>query len=365
MSQTALVVGGTGPTGQFIVNGLRARGYTVAILHRGNHEIPEIPEDVEHIHTDPHFRETLAPALEGRTFDLCIASYGRTRYVAEIMAGKCGQFLSAGGMAYRVMADPALEFPRGGAVPFPEDSPQPTEEEHRFIHLIGHTERVIRDFHPDAAVFRYPYVYGPYQLMPREWSIIRRLRDGRPFIILPDGGANLTMHGYAENIATAVLAGVDQPEKAAGQTYNCGDSRQYSLRQIVEIIARKMGREVEILPVPYEVAGVARTLLTHRRREHTMTDLAKLRSELGYRDAVPPLEAIERTVDWYLAHPPAPGGMEERNIADPFDYPLEDRMSALIRTSLAQLAELDPGMIQRQHAYAHPKKAGEPDHRGR
>ena len=37
--QTALVVGGTGPTGPFIVNGLRERGYRVTIFHRGTHEI--------------------------------------------------------------------------------------------------------------------------------------------------------------------------------------------------------------------------------------------------------------------------------------------------------------------------------------
>ena len=36
----ALVVGGTGPTGPFIVNGLIERGYEVTIFHRGTHEIP-------------------------------------------------------------------------------------------------------------------------------------------------------------------------------------------------------------------------------------------------------------------------------------------------------------------------------------
>ena len=50
---TALVIGGTGPTGHFIVNGLLTRGYRVAILHTGNHEVAEIPPSVEHIHTDP------------------------------------------------------------------------------------------------------------------------------------------------------------------------------------------------------------------------------------------------------------------------------------------------------------------------
>ena len=61
----ALVIGGTGPTGPFIVQGLLQRDYTVAILHRGTHEIAEIPPEVEHIHTDPHFLETLNTALTG------------------------------------------------------------------------------------------------------------------------------------------------------------------------------------------------------------------------------------------------------------------------------------------------------------
>lgn len=50
---TALVVGGTGPSRPFLVQGLQERGYTVTIFHRGTHEIPEIPANVEHIHGDP------------------------------------------------------------------------------------------------------------------------------------------------------------------------------------------------------------------------------------------------------------------------------------------------------------------------
>ncbi len=84
----ALVVGGTGPTGHHIVTGLLQRGYDVVILHRGTHEVPEIPPEVEHIHADPHFRETLMQALTGRFFDVVIATYGRLRFVAEAMRGK-------------------------------------------------------------------------------------------------------------------------------------------------------------------------------------------------------------------------------------------------------------------------------------
>lgn len=55
----ALIVGGTGPSGPFLANGLIERGYQVTIFHRGTHEIPEIVPEVAHIHGDPHFRKTI------------------------------------------------------------------------------------------------------------------------------------------------------------------------------------------------------------------------------------------------------------------------------------------------------------------
>src|SRR5882724_4924305 len=69
----ALVIGGTGPTGHYIVNGLLRRGYEVGMLHSGKHEVQEIPATVEHIHTDPFSEDALRGAIGNRTFDLTVA----------------------------------------------------------------------------------------------------------------------------------------------------------------------------------------------------------------------------------------------------------------------------------------------------
>lgn len=42
----ALVIGGTGPTGPYIVKGLIERGYRVSIFHSGAHET-DLPDEVE------------------------------------------------------------------------------------------------------------------------------------------------------------------------------------------------------------------------------------------------------------------------------------------------------------------------------
>jgi nucleoside-diphosphate-sugar epimerase len=365
----ALVVGGTGPSGPFLVNGLLARGYSVTILHRGTHEIPEIPSEVEHIHADPHFRKTLDEALAGRTFDLVIGTYGRLRFVAEATVGKTPRFIGIGGVAcYRGYFQPSVNFPSGLKVPVPETAPLvESEEEQRFAYLIASTEQAGLRCHPNGAVFRYPYVYGPYQLVPREWCIIRRILDKRPFIILPDGGLTLMTHGYAANLAHAVLLAVDKPEASAGQIYNCGDEQQLTIRQVAEVIARALNYDLEIVCLPDLAGTPARGLTLQGTSNHKVMDLYKIKSELGYKDLITPEEAIARTVGWYVEHPPERGGDIERWLQDPFDYAAEDRLVGIFRESLERMTEIRFSKVQpTPHPYPHPKVPGQQrDHRNR
>ena len=364
----ALVVGGTGPTGPFIVNGLLERGFEVSIFHRGTHEIPEIPDHVEHIHGDPHFRETIDEAIGKRTFDLVVATYGRIRHIAEAVIGKTDRFIAVGGFAtYRGFVKPDDLFPKGLPVPVQEDDVLvATEEEQRFSWLMARTEQAVMEAHPEAAMFRYPYVYGPHQIVPREWCVIRRLLDGRRKILLPDGGLALVTHGYAENLAHSVLLAVDQPEASAGQIYNCGDDRQLSLAQIVELIAHTLDREIEIVNVPHQLAFAAKALALGSQH-HTLLDLTKIRTQLAYRDIVTAEEALARTTRWYVEHPPQPGGEIEERLGDDFDYAAEDAMIGRYESVLEQLATLAERPAEsHHHPYPHPTEAGlARDHRNR
>ena len=227
--------------------------------------------------------------------------------------------------------------------------------------------RVHRQGHYNATFFRYPYVYGPYQLVPREWCVIRRILDKRPFIILPDGGLALMTHGYAANLAQAVLLAVDQPEASAGQIYNCGDEQVLTLHQWVEVITRTMNYDWETVCLPNAVAYPARPFALHETSAHRVMDLAKLKNELGYKDLIPTEEALARTVQWYLEHRPERGGEIERRLQDPFNYPAEDQLVTIFKESLQRMAAI-PFAIEstRPHPYAHPKVPGqERDHRDR
>jgi nucleoside-diphosphate-sugar epimerase len=345
-SPSALVVGGTGPTGHFIVNGLLARGHRVAILHRGSHEIPEIGEEVEHIHADPFSKESFEAALGERRFDLAVVTYGRLRMVAEQLVGRVGRLVSVGGTpAYRGYMDPDAFSPPGLPVPVREDATRVADAtESRKSHAIVRTEDAVFALHPMATHFRYPYVYGPYQLMPREWCIVRRILDERPFIIVPDDGLTLSTFGYAENLAHAILLAVEQPDASRGQIYNCGDEVVLSLRQVVETIGAALGWAGEVVSLPWDLATPARPMIMQPRTTHRVLDVSKLRGELGYCDLVPPAEALARTARWLVDNPPQPGGQEETVLQDPFDYEAEDRLVASWREAMAAVP--DPGFAR-------------------
>jgi len=337
----ALVIGGTGPSGPFIVNGLVARGFATTILHSGRHEPPELPPELEHVHADAYDPAQVEAALAGRTFDVAVVTYGRLRRSAEILTGRVGQFVSVGGFpGYRGYMNAALFDPPGFPVPTREDAPKvldPAEDEKGF--RIRATEERVFDAQPEATHFRYPWVYGPRQPAPREWSFVRRILDRRPALIVADGGLSLSHFGYVENVAHAILLAVDQPKIAAGQIYNCGDQEVLTIAQVGAVIADALGHVFEIVSLPWSIAWPARPLVAQPWTTHRIVSLAKLETELGYRDVVPPREALARTARWLAAHPPAPGGIEEQVLQDPFDYAAEDALLSQWRAALAQIRE--------------------------
>ncbi len=327
-ARSALVVGGTGPTGPFIVSGLEARGYDVTIMHTGSHEL-DGQEHFEHIHADVRSGEAIAAAIAGRSFDIAVVTYGRLREIAETLRGRVGHFVSVGGgPAYVGYFDADAWSPAGMPVPTAEHAPLATEDHDGKSYRIARTERYLFEHQPDATHFRYPFVYGPRQLVPREWGIVRRIRDGRRRIILPDGGLSLDSYGYVENLAHALLLAVDQPDAAKGQVFNAADRTQLTLAHVVQLCAAELGAELEIVNLPFDLADAARPLVGRHRSTHRMFDTGKLVHVLGYDDVVAPADAIARTVRWLMDNQPEAGGMEETVLQDPFDYDAEDRVLA-------------------------------------
>ena len=341
----ALVIGGTGPTGIPLVQGLVDRGYDVTIVHRGLHERSETPAAVAHIHTDPYDDDALRTLLDDQTFDVVVAMYGRLRRIAELTAGRVGQFVSVGGVpAYPRLDEPvARSIPRACPVPVGEGAPtvdRPEDDEKGY--RIVRTEQAVFAHHPRAAHFRYPYVYGPHQLVPREWLIVRRILDGRDRIVVADDGLTLHHHGYTENLAHALLLAVDQPDAAAGKLFNIGDEEVLSIRQVIELIAAALSApprdHVDAVRARGAGPPAARATAADASRARHRPRPRPISATATWSRRAPPLAATAR---WLVDNPCPPGGQEELVLTDPFDYAAEDR---LIDAWLAATRALpDPG----------------------
>jgi nucleoside-diphosphate-sugar epimerase len=320
--------------------GLEQRGFEVTLLHSGRHEVPEVAH-LPHLHGNVFDHDALSDVLAERSFDVVVASYGRLRAIADVLRGRVGHLLSIGGVpVYRGFFDPAVHHPPGLPVPTREDAELATEADDGKSYRIGRTEQILFEAHPGATHFRYPYVYGPRQLAPREWCVVRRIIDGRPVIILPDDGLSLIPFGYVDNLAHAILLAVDQPDRAKGQIFNCGDDEALTIRQVVEVITDELDHCWELVSMPAELALPARPLMMGQRTTHRVMDTAKLRDRLGYRDVVPARQAVRLAARWLVAHPPEPGGYEELALEDPFDYAAEDRLVAWWKAAVADPPDL-------------------------
>jgi nucleoside-diphosphate-sugar epimerase len=352
----ALVIGGTGPTGPVVVEGLIARDYDVTILHSGKHEV-EFSRAVKHVHGSAHFADSLKTALGTRAFDLVVAMYGRLRHVAAIMQGKTSRLVAAGGVPYAAFAEGDRNRQ---AVPIliREDAPLFRDAgSNRFTYLMTMSEEAVMEAHRaghyGATILRFPMIYGPRQVAPREWCIIRRILDGRKRIIVPDGGLKLERRGFVDNVAHAVLLAVDKGAESAGEIYNVGDDTIWSLREWIEAIARILNRECELVSMPFAAARPSRPYAG--RAFHWVPDIEKVRTELGYQDQIPAGEGLKRTVQWYLENRPVPGGETEQALGDPFDYASEDRLIDDFAKRLSGIREDFPIGFRFHHAYEHPK----------
>jgi nucleoside-diphosphate-sugar epimerase len=357
---TALVVGGTAATGFSIVQEVLRRGYEVTVYHRGAHEVPGL-EALEHIHGEPHFAETIARDLAGRRFDLVVATYGRVRLLAEELKGRTARMITVGGTPV-VRAVPGI--PR-------RESDGYVDAGNGLVDRMIETERLIMEHHARGeyvgTVVRYPYVYGPYSIIPSEWHVIRRVLDGRRRWIMPGGGLGISTRCAAPNAAHTIGLAIDWPEVAGGQVYQAADDRQYSFREWVEMTAQVMDSEFE-----FEFVDIPRSALPTGDtrgsfsgvpqgggpRAHGVLSNEKARRELGYEDVVAPDAWLRRTVEFWLEHPPVVDGEGNHLKPEEFDYAAEDALLQWWDSIAGSAPRVGSGVVRR-HPYPHPERPGE------
>ena len=326
-ARRVLVVGGTGPTGVPMVKGLLDNGDDVAIFHTGAHPAT-FSRPVEVLLGDPRDEADAARVLAGRQWDVAICTSGRLRVLARLLAGRTGRLVGITGQP--VYAGTMRPTPAGRIViPVAEDFPRQSD-------AAGYTGKVAAgedqlfaqhaagDF--EAVIVRYPGIYGPRAPLAHEWAVVRRILDGRPFMLLPHDGVTYFQRGYVDNVAHLVLLAASTPA-AAGRAFNAGDETVLSARSVAEVICAELGSSMELVGVP---APWCCGVYPLAEKSTLVLDLHAARSVLGYADAVGCEEATRRTARWLAS--PRPADLAP-SVSGVFAYSAEDVLLARWRAA--------------------------------
>ena len=330
-----LVIGGTsGFIGTEVIKRLTTLEHEITVFHRGQTNM-HLPSSVQHILGD---RENLSDYFEEfKRFapQLVLDMYLRFEREAVLL------MQTFRGIAERVVAISSQDVYRTYGIlwrredtepnttPIVEDAPLRSvlypyrpiakdENDPLYNYDKIPVERVVMSSADlSGTVLRLPATYGTGDKQHRLFEYLKRMDNGRPFILLEENEAKWRWtHGYVENVADAiVLAIIDQ--RAANRIYNVGEEDALTRAEWIKLVGQIAGWNGEIITMPKD--QLPEHLKSPTGYEYDLAvDTTRIRKELGYKERVSREEALAKTIAWERANSPAEIDLSQ------FDYKSED-----------------------------------------
>jgi CDP-glucose 4,6-dehydratase len=149
-----------------------------------------------------------------------------------------------------------------------------------------------------VAVTRFANLYGGAdmhrsRLVP---EAVCAALAGRPPVIRSDGSPERD-YLYVEDAVSAYLAiwAVLGQGRGFGEAFNAGGGQPHSVREVVSLICRLAGSDIEP-----EIRGEG---VPAGEIDRQWVDATKLRELTGWKPSVSLADGLARTIDWYRAHP--------------------------------------------------------------
>lgn len=330
-----LCIGGTGFIGAFTIPQLLRAGHRITILHRGNNAVPS---GAEQIIGDRNALEQFRPAFQQQKFDVVmdfvLSSNRQACQLMETFRGITGRVVGLSSMdVYRAFGVfYGLEPGDLEPLPITEDSalrtepPYPPEVLQRLRTVLPWVDdeydkvpvekTILSSKNLPGTVLRLPMIYGPGDYIHRFHPVLKRIDDGRHYILFAEDVARVrTPRGYIEDVAAGIVLAITS-EAAAGRTYNIGESESFTELEFARKIASAAGWKGEFVMLPPEKMPV-HLRVPYNTAQDFVVSSERIRRELGYREITSERDAFRRTIAWERAHPP------QHPMAQ-FDYAAED-----------------------------------------
>jgi nucleoside-diphosphate-sugar epimerase len=310
MAMRVMVLGGTRFIGAAIVEELDAHGHELLIVHRGEHEPPDLPE-VDHLHAQrqdlPQLRGAIDDFGPEAVVDNCAYSAADAETALAAVAGDVRLLVVSSMDVYRAFGA-VLAGTETDPLPVDETSPvrpdrfpyqgrpHPSPDADTYEKLDVEAAYLARA----ATVCRLPMVYGERDHQHREEPILRRVRAGRDRI--PAGsGTFLWTRGYVRDVAAGIRLALES-DACVAEVLNLGEARTWSMGLWARHVLEAAGADAQLTRVP-DVLLPDDLKLLGTIAQHLLVDSSKARDLLGWTET-DPHEALRRSVAWHLANPP-------------------------------------------------------------
>ncbi len=313
----SLVTGANGFIGSHLARALLERGDAVSALARAPGPrsglvLQGIHEEVEHLEADLRDAERVGSAIAAGGFDVVfhlgaqtLVGPAREAPLETLETNVRGTWLlldacRSAGVPAVIVASSDKAYGPSEVLPYREEMPLRPESPYEASKAAAETVALsyCRGYGVPVAVTRLANVYGGgdanfSRLVPEAAAA---LLDGRRPQIRSDGSPERDFLYVADAIAAylaveeALLAGA-----GAGEAFNAGGERPYSVRELLETIAAVSGTGLE---AQFRGAGNPAGEI-----DRQFVDSGKLRELTGWGPRVGLREGLKRTLDWYREHP--------------------------------------------------------------
>ncbi len=189
-----------------------------------------------------------------------------------------------------IFASSSSVYGNNPKVPFSEDDNvdfpiSPYAATKKAGELICYTYHHLYDF--TIVALRFFTVYGPRQRPEMAIHKFTRLIDeGSPVPMFGDGTSQRD-YTYIDDIIDGMKRA--RTIEKGYHIYNLGESRTTSLRDLIRLIEKALGKKATIQSLPHQPGDV----------NITYADIRRARRELGYAPTTSMEEGIKKFVDWY------------------------------------------------------------------
>jgi NADH dehydrogenase len=247
MMTTVVVFGGAGFLGRRLVHRLVTEGMTVRVAVRH----PD-PARIE-LRSTGFDRVTVVPADVRDQASVAAAIAGANAVVNTVSA-----YVEKGGVTFEAVHVQGAETVARESVAagvarlvLVSGIGADADSGSSYIRARGRGEQVVRQEFPAATIVRPGAMFGPGDAL---FSTFANLARWLPVLPLIGGGTRL-QPVFVEDVAEAITNILVDPG-TVGQTYELAGPGVYTLRELVNMTLRLMGRRRLLVPVPFAIAKI-------------------------------------------------------------------------------------------------------------